>query len=142
MNFPAIRIATLEDIPALHEIRVSVKENVLSNPNLVTAQDYADMTEKHGKGWVYEDDKIRGFAFLDFRDNNIWALFVDPGSEKRGVGRMLHDTMVSYCRAKGIESLWLTTSPGTRAEKFYLKAGWINTGITSSGELRFEMTLF
>ena len=136
-----IRQANVEDLPILHHIRMSVKENILSNPDLVTAQDYIDMTAKHGKGWVYEDAEIRGFAFVDLRDNNIWALFVDPVSEKQGIGRALHDAMIDWCRSNGIKNLWLTTDGNTRAESFYRKAGWKQTGIQPNGELRFALEL-
>jgi hypothetical protein len=38
------------------------------------------------------------------------------------------------------ENVWLSTSPGTRAEQFYRKAGWKETGIYGKGEIKFEMT--
>jgi GNAT superfamily N-acetyltransferase len=57
-------------------------------------------------------------------ERNIWALFVDPEHERRGYGRMLHDTMTDWLRSRGVERLWLTTEPGTRAQKFYEAAGW------------------
>ena len=37
------------------------------------------------------------------------------------------------------DPLWLGTAPGTRAETFYRKAGWIETGIRQGGEIRFEL---
>jgi GNAT superfamily N-acetyltransferase len=138
---PLIRTARVEDYPLLHHIRMAVKENTLSNPNLVTGDDYRRMTTDYGKGWVYNDGELKGFAFVDLRDNNIWALFVHPDYEKQGIGRILHDTMVEYCRQQGISNLWLTTSPDTRAEVFYRRAGWKSTGMTSSGEVRFELSL-
>jgi hypothetical protein len=33
----------------------------------------------------------------------------------------------------------LTTSAGTRAARFYERAGWTKTGEGASGELRFEL---
>ena len=36
-------------------------------------------------------------------------------------------------------TIWLSTSPGTRAEKFYYKAGWKNVGMHGKGEIKFEM---
>jgi hypothetical protein len=39
-----------------------------------------------GKGWVCEiDEKIVGFSIADLIGNNIWALFVMPGYDKRGI---------------------------------------------------------
>ena len=39
------------------------------------------------------------------------------------------------------ETVWLGTSPGTRAEAFYRKAGWKETGTYGKGETKFEMTV-
>jgi hypothetical protein len=36
--------------------------------------------------------------------------------------------------------VWLSTSPNTRAEKFYLLQGWTQTGLYGKGEIKFEMT--
>ena len=34
--------------------------------------------------------------------------------------------------------LWLSTDPGTRAQRFYARAGWLSRGLQDNGELRFE----
>jgi GNAT superfamily N-acetyltransferase len=65
-------------------------------------------------------------------------LFVHPDHERRGYGRMLHDTMVEWLFSRGLERLWLTTDPHTRAQRFYDTAGWECVGSTDGGELRFE----
>ena len=38
------------------------------------------------------------------------------------------------------ENVWLSTSPMTRAERFYRKAGWKEIGTHGKGEIKFEMT--
>jgi GNAT superfamily N-acetyltransferase len=134
------RKATIADIPGMSRVRMAVKENVLSNPDRVAAEDYREMLEDKGAGWVCEiHETIVGFAIVDFSDLNIWALFVDPNHDKKGIGRKLHDLMLNYSFELGVDKLWLSTGPGTRAETFYRKAGWEQTGITQSGEIRFEM---
>jgi GNAT superfamily N-acetyltransferase len=139
MNF---REATTNDIEELHVIRMSVKENVLSNPLLVQPQDYEAFLTEKGKGWLCEiDGKPVGFAIVDTERNNLWALFLSPEYERKGIGRQLHDRMLDWCRKQGISSLWLTTDPKTRARKFYEKAGWKETGTTTSGEVRMEISL-
>ena len=40
--------------------------------------------------------------------------------------------------AAGLDRLWLTTEPGTRAQRFYEAAGWTLAGTTDQGELRYE----
>jgi GNAT superfamily N-acetyltransferase len=134
------RKATIADIPGMSRVRMAVKENVLSDPGRVTAEDYREMLEEKGAGWVCEvAETIVGFAIVDFSDANIWALFVDPDHDKKGIGRKLHDLMLNYSFELGVDKLWLSTGPGTRAETFYRKAGWEQTGFTQSGEIRFEM---
>lgn len=134
------RKAIAADIPGMFRVRFAVHENKLSDPTIVTAEGCREMIEEKGAGWLCEVNKvIVGFAIVDLSDSNIWALFIDPDYEGKGIGRKLHDMMLSYSFEQGVAKLWLSTDPGTRAETFYRKAGWQQTGITASGELRFEM---
>jgi GNAT superfamily N-acetyltransferase len=137
----ALRDAQLADIPALHRIRLSVKENALSGPEVVKPGDYEDFLTNRGKGWLFEIDKqVIGFAIVDLKDHNVWALFIHPSFEQQGIGRILHDVMMNWYFDQTDHAIWLSTEPKTRAENFYRKAGWRQTGFTSSGEIRFEMT--
>lgn len=136
-----IREATVADIPQIQRVRNAVTENTLSNPALVTDEDCRLYITQRGKGWVYEmDGSIAGFAIVDVEDHNIWALFMDPAFAKQGIGKQLHDTMLHWYFTQTKETLWLGTEPGTRAEYFYRKAGWIATGMHGSNEIKFEMT--
>ena len=136
----AFREATLQDIPQMQIVRQSVKENVLSDPGLVTNADCADYLINRGKGWVCESiEKIIGFAIADLIDNNIWALFVDPFFEGRGIGRKLHELMLDWYFSQNKNVVWLGTSPNTRAAGFYRKAGWVETGLHGKNEIKFEM---
>ena len=91
------REATTTDIPQMQVIRNAVKENVLSNPSLVKGNDYIDFLISRGKGWVcIVEDKIVGFAICDLLENNIWALFVHPNFDKRGIGKTLHNIMMDW----------------------------------------------
>ncbi|MGF1923330.1 MAG: GNAT family N-acetyltransferase [Bacteroidia bacterium] len=134
------REANIQDIPRIRVIRNAVKENTLSDPELVTESDCIIYLTKRGKGWVCEiDGEIVGFAIVDLQDNNIWALFLHPDFEKKGIGKMLHDRMLDWYFDQGKNDVWLGTTPGTRAEFFYRKAGWIESGMHAD-EIRFEMT--
>jgi GNAT superfamily N-acetyltransferase len=136
-----IREATVSDIPALQIIRHAVKENVLSNPALVTDEDCADYITNRGKGWVAViDEVITGFAIADLEDHNIWALFIHPDYEKRGIGKQLHDIMVDWYFTQTTHPIWLSTDANTRAEAFYRKAGWQAVGTYGKTEIKFEMT--
>ncbi len=136
-----IREAIVEDITQIQRVRNSVKENTLSDPNLVTDQDCESYITKRGKGWVCVIENVFvGFSIVDCVDNNIWALFVKPEFEKRGIGKKLHNTMLDWYFAQTTETLWLGTSPSTRAETFYRKQGWTEAGLHGKGEIKFEMT--
>ncbi|MBL7709541.1 MAG: GNAT family N-acetyltransferase [Chitinophagaceae bacterium] len=134
------REATIKDIPQIQVVRNAVTENTLSNPALVTDKDCEEYIVKRGKAWVCEvDGAIVGFAIADLQDHNVWALFVQPGFDKKGIGRRLHDDMLNWYFQQTTHTIWLSTSPGTRAEAFYRKAGWRETGLYGKGEIKFEM---
>ena len=135
------REAKIDDIKQIQIVRNAVKENTLSNPNLVTDEDCKEFITVRGKGWVCEiDNRIVGFAIADLKDNNIWALFLDPVFEKRGIGQQLHKIMLDWYFEQTKNKVWLGTAFNTRAEDFYRKAGWTAVGLHGTKEIKFEMT--
>ncbi len=123
----------------MHRVRLAVRENTLSAPDRITAADYIDAIAKLGRSWVVAaDGEIVGFA-SGLNTGNVWALFVHPDHEGRGYGRLLHATVVSWLRSLGQRRLWLTTAPGTRAERFYPSLGWQARGMVDGGDIRFEL---
>jgi GNAT superfamily N-acetyltransferase len=135
------REATIRDIPGIQIVRNAVKENRLSDPSVVTDKDCEEWITVRGKGWVcVADEKIIGFAIADLVDNNIWALFVDPGYEKMGIGGALQAMMLKWYFSQTKETVWLGTAPLTKAESFYRKSGWTDKGVRPNGEIRFELT--
>lgn len=135
------RTAELADIPQIQTVRNAVKENTLSDPALVPDDEVADYLLNRGRGWVCEmEGRIVGFSIVSVRDKNVWALFIQPGYEQKGIGRKLHDEMLDWYFNQEMDTIWLGTAPGTRAEGFYRKAGWTETGLHGKGELKFEMT--
>lgn len=136
-----IRKAKIEDIPQIQFVRNAVKENMLSNPGLVTDQDCKEFMTIRGKGWVCEkDERIAGFSIVDLKEHNIWALFVHPDFEKQGIGRKLQHVMLDWYFDQTKETVWLGTAPETRAENFYRISGWKEVGTHGKGEVKFEMT--
>ncbi len=135
------REAQAADIAAIQWVRNSVKENTLSNPALVSDKDVEDYITHRGKGWVCEiNDTIAGFAIVSVLGHNVWALFIQPRFEQKGIGRRLHDEMMDWYFRQTDETIWLGTAPGTRAEAFYRRAGWKEAGTHGKGEIKFEMT--
>ena len=136
-----IRIATTNDIKQIQIVRNSVSENTLSNPALVTDKDCEEFMTVRGRGWVCEiDNEIVGFSIVDLSENNIWALFLRPEFEKKGIGRQLHDIMIDWYFSQTKNEVWLGTAPATRAEMFYRKSGWTEIGTHGKQEIKFEMT--
>jgi GNAT superfamily N-acetyltransferase len=133
------REAIKKDIIQIQIVRNAVKENMLSNPNLVTDEDCENYLFNRGKGWVCEiENTIVGFAICDLVDENIWALFVHPEFDKKGIGKTLHNLMLDWYFAQGKQKVWLSTEPNTRAEKFYLLRGWKVVGEYGKNEIKFE----
>ena len=123
----------------MHRVRLAVRENRLTS-TVITEADYRRELEA-GAGWVVEENgQVVGFAIANATTGNVWALFVDPACEGRGYGRQLHDAMVGWMASQPAGRWWLTTEAGTRAERFYARAGWTPIGLTESGEVRFERT--
>jgi len=136
-----IKTASLADIPKMHMVRLAVRENPLTDPARITESSYVPFVEA-GSAWVAVDHdlQILGFSALDPVTGSVWALFVRPDQEGVGVGRALHDIMLDWAREHGLRALWLFTATGTRAEQFYLTAGWRKKA-TTGVETRFEIIL-
>ena len=134
------REAQIADIPQMQVVRNSVKENMLSDPALVPDSDVEEYITNRGKGWVCEiDGVIVGFANADLKGHNIWALFMHPDHEARGIGKELHRLMLNWYFSQTKENVWLGTAPNSRAEKFYRMQGWKEVGLHGKGEIKFEM---
>ena len=134
------REAHVADIKQIQFVRNSVKENTLSDPALVPDKDVEEYITNRGKGWVCEKDgTIVGFAIADLIENNIWALFIHPDFEAKGIGKKLHQMMMDWYFVQTREKVWLGTAPNSRAEKFYRMQGWKEIGMHGKGEIKFEM---
>jgi GNAT superfamily N-acetyltransferase len=135
----SIRNAAPADWPELHRVRMAVLENRLADPARVRQEDYLRMLHT-GRGWVWEvDGQVAGFCIADLQNASIWALFVRPAFERRGIGRRLHDAAVEWLFGCGVPSISLTTEAGTRAERFYRSAGWERTGVAPNGDTEYVL---
>ena len=136
-----IRKATPADLPRIHAIRMDVRENILSNPALVTAEE-VEWYRVHGVFLVAEEaGEIAGFACGNHQTGLVWALFVDPAHEGRGHGRALLDSVLEQLHAAGLTQAHLNTGAGTRAERFYLRHGWRDMGRCMDGQIVFVKAL-
>ena len=136
------REATVDDIYNYMVVRMAVKENVLNNPALIPREDNVAYLTKYGKGWVCEiENKIVGFSVVGLTQRNVWALFVLPEFEGKGIGRKLHDIMIDWYFSQTNDTIWLGTEQYTKAENFYKNRGWTVVGMHGADETKFEMKL-
>lgn len=134
-----LRQAQRGDIEGMYRVRMSVRENRFVSMPFPPA-DYVPAIEQTGRGWVVEvDRRIVGLAIGNAITGNIWALFVDPAHERQGHGRRLHDTLVEWLFSQGLDRLWLSTDPRTRAECFYRAAGWQFVELLPDGQALYEL---
>jgi GNAT superfamily N-acetyltransferase len=87
------------------------------------------------------DRKIVAFAIADRVSRSIFALFVLPGWENRGLGSRLLDTALRWLHENGATVVWLTTGPRTKAAGFYERRGWVAKGREARGDTRYELDL-
>ena len=133
-----IRRATDADRDRISEIRFAVKENILRDRSRVTYDMVTWFIENPGI-WLWEENgKVLGFSAADTRDGTIFALFIDPRHEGRGIGRALFAAVCEALVHAGFRTLTLSTDPDTRAANFYRAAGWRERGRTPEGALIFE----
>lgn len=128
------------DIPAIQQIRVAVRENVLSNPARVTDLLVDAYLDELGRGFVAEiDGVIVGFSFAARADGSIWALFVRPEFERLGVGKGLLRLAVDWLFELGFEELRLGTEINTRADAFYQRQGWTRGEMKDRTEVWYRL---
>ena len=137
------REATASDMPGTSRVRTSVTENLLTRDQLaqrgITEASVAASFLADSKGWVAEHEgQIVGFSIADRKSHSIFALFVLPAFEGRGIGSRLLDQATQWLWANGSGRIWLTTAQGTRAAGFYERRGWIANGRGEHGDVRYE----
>lgn len=134
------REAKIDDIPALSEIRLSVTENILSDPRKITPEIYAAYLSVSGKGWLCDiDGEAVGFSVASLSDASIWALFVRPGYEGRGIGTRLLKLATDWLFDMGASSIKLSTEANTRADRLYASQGWKRGEIKLRAEVCFRL---
>lgn len=141
MNTPDVilRTALRTDMPALWEVRYAVRENTLT-PGRIGDEELLRSIETGGHGWVAEaDGRVLGFA-IGLNTGNVWALFVRPEAEGRGIGSALHAAMLDWFATQPLDTLWLGTDPHSRAYGFYLAHDWMPVGRQDGEDVRLERT--
>ena len=136
------RLALSSDIEDIFDVRTSVKENYLSREEMelmgITESRVSDMIEKSRCAWVAVDDgKVIGFSMIILDEGSLFAAFVLPEYEGRGVGRSLVE-LAEQELFKHHEVAWLETDKNSRAAEFYRRLGWVEKENVSESDIRLE----
>lgn len=80
------------DIPELFRVRVSTRENALTEEELqrlgITEQTVRGMLGSSHRGWLCEEDgQVVGFAMGNGRTGEMWVIALLPEAEGRALAR-------------------------------------------------------
>ncbi len=137
-----IRAAIPTDLPAIIHVRTSVRENHLSVEEMaalgVTPESIIQTMEQSPCCWVaVEAGEIVGFSMIDASEGALFAAFVLPAHEGKGIGRRLVAVAESQL-FRDHARIWLETGQSTRAAGFYQSLGWGNAQIIGADDIRLE----
>lgn len=139
-----LRLATADDVETLFDIRTSVTQNHLSREQLaeqgITADLLRGLAQRQSSIWLAEIDYVAaGFSMIDDTEGELFALFVRPEFEGRGVGRSLL-RQAEKSLFGHFETIYLITDGGAdiRANGFYQRHGWVQTERVDARDVRYE----
>jgi len=137
-----IRAATPDDVDAIFVVRTSVTENLLTLAQLsgmgITKATVTRMIAESPCAWVaVEDNKVVGFSMINGDSGSLFAAFVLPAHEGKGLGtalvRVAEDALFQRHQL-----IWLETGKTTRAAGFYRHLGWGRESEITAHDIRLE----
>lgn len=137
-----IRLAHPSDLEDIFRIRLSVHENALTMAGLaemgITKDSVTEMINAAPCTWVAcEDGGVVGFSMIDPDGASLFAVFVQPSHESKGIGKKLVEAAEKSLFSKH-SLVWLETAKDSRAAGFYRYLGWGNETDIGSGDIRLE----
>lgn len=137
-----IRPAETTDVAGIFTVRTSVNENTLSVAALtemgITPAAVTAMIAAEPCAWVaIESGRIVGFSIIDQEEGSLFAAFVLPAHEGKGVGRGFAAEAEKNLFARHAVC-WLETGRTTRAAGFYRRLGWTNEQDVGNGDIRLQ----
>lgn len=135
-----IRLAQQSDVSALFDVRTSVRENHISVERLaqmgVTETSISEMIAASPCAWVVAvGGEVVGFSMIDVEDASLFAAFVLPTHENKGLGKALVQAAEEELFKHHAE-IWLETANDSRAAGFYRHTGWGNQREAKGGQIR------
>lgn len=139
-----IRLATIEDVDCIFDIRTSVCENHLSRAELaqmgITDETIEQAIAAEDATWIAEVDGTPvGFAMADAEEGSVFAAFIKPEWEGMGLGRQLMEHAERFLFARH-DTLWLETDGSSRVHGFYRRLGWLPVKTLENGDGRLQKT--
>ncbi|SDJ67594.1 Ribosomal protein S18 acetylase RimI [Ferrimonas sediminum] len=135
-----LRLARHHDIAAIQSVRLSVTENRLSHPGSVTDTEVLNYLSRRGRGWVCTmEQRVVAFVIANGSDGSIWALYVLPEYEGRGIGKLLLARACRWLFAIGVKAIRLRTDTNSRAHGFYQHLGWQARHRPASGDVTLTL---
>jgi ribosomal protein S18 acetylase RimI-like enzyme len=131
--YRALRLRALRDAP-------DAFGSTLAREEAFSDDEWVDRLEKGAESptelplIVEEASRPIGLAWARIapEDRDVAALYqvwVDPGFRRRGVGRLVIDTVVEWARAAGVRQVLLSVALGPdSALEFYRRAGFLEIG--------------
>ncbi len=137
-----IRPACVSDVAAMFQVRASVGENKMTAQELaavgVTPAAIAEAVRSAPCSWVAAvNDEVVGFAMVDLDSACLFALFVLPEHEGRGIGTEL-TRRCEQALFQQHASAWLETAKDSRAARLYRHLGWSHEVDIGDGDVRLE----
>jgi ribosomal protein S18 acetylase RimI-like enzyme len=145
-DFVNIRSAIPDDVTDLFRVRTSVRENHLSEEELsdlgITHDSVSGLLRSgEAQAWCAEvDGAVVGFSMARQPERDIFALFVLPQFEGRGIGTLLLGAAVDWLRTSDPSPIHLDTERTTKAFRFYINRGWRETASLEDGESVLEFS--
>ena len=139
-----LRLATKDDIEVIFDIRTSVKENHLSKQQLtelgITESVILDLIQNTSTVWLAElQHQVCGFSIVDLTDGSVFAMFVHPDFEAKGVGTALLKKAEDLL-FESFQEICLETDQKSRAFEFYLRQGWRVSAYFDNGDVKMLKT--
>lgn len=146
MNEIEFRVARLADVEGIFHVRTAVTENAMTLQQLeemeITYSSVVEMIAEARCAWVAVDaQSIVGFSMIIPEDGCVFAVFVLPAYEGKGIGTRLLKAAEDEL-FKEHEAIWLETEKATRGAEFYRRMGWRNEINVGDGDIYLEKHRF